>query len=51
MLPKKLRQLKERVEIYSDSFEFLDRDVKPKKSSGTRWVAHKTQELNLVIDK
>ena len=39
--PKKLCQLKELVEIYSDSFEFLDGGVKPKKASGTQWIAHK----------
>ena len=49
--PKKLCQLKELVEIYSDSFEFLDGGVKPKKASGTRWIAHKTRALDLIIDK
>ena len=49
--PKKLCQLKELVEIYSDSFEFLDQGVKPKKASGTRWIAHKTRALDLIIDK
>ena len=49
--PKKLRQLKELVDIYSDSFEFLDGGVKPKKASGTWWIAHKTRALDLIIDK
>ena len=51
MQTKKLRQLKELVEIYSDSFEFLDGGVKPKKASGTQWIAHKMQVLDLIIDK
>ena len=48
---KKLRQLKELVEIYSDSFEFLDASVKSKKASGTWCIAHKMRTLHLIIDK
>ena len=51
MQTKKLRQLKELAEIYSDSFEFLDGGVKPKKASRTQWIAHKTRVLDLIIDK
>ena len=47
--PKKLRQLKELVEIYSDSFDILDRGVKPKKALGTWWIAHKTRGLILSL--
>ena len=49
--PKKLCQLKELVEIYSDSFEFLDGGIKPKKASGTLWITHKTRVFDLIIDK
>jgi hypothetical protein len=49
--PKKLRQLKELAEIYSDSFEFVEGGYRPKKASGTRWIAHKTRALDIIIDK
>ena len=49
--PKKLHQLKKLVAIDSNSFEFLDGGVKPKKASGTQWIAHKMRALDLIIDK
>ena len=48
---KKLRQLKELTEIYSESFEFVEGGYRPKKASGTRWIAHKTRALDIIIDK
>ena len=49
--PKKLRQLKELVDIYEDSFEFVEGGFKPKKASGTRWIGHKTRALDVIVDK
>ena len=48
---KKLGQLKEFAEIYSESFEFVEGGYRPKKASGTRWIAHKTLALDIIIDK
>ena len=47
--PKKLRQLKELVE--NESFDFKEGGFKPKKASGTRWIAHKVRALDIIIDK
>ena len=47
--PKKLPQLKEFVEIYSDSFEFLDGGVKPKKTSGRDGLLIRCERLILSL--
>ena len=49
--PKKLWQLKELAEIYCESFEFVEGGYQPKKASGTRWRAHKTHALDIIINK
>ena len=49
--PKKLRQLKELVNIYEDTFDFQVGSYKPKKASGTRWISHKLAALEVIIDK
>ena len=43
--------MKELAEIYSNSFEFIEGGYRPKKASGTRWIAHKTRALDIIIDK
>ena len=48
---EKLRQLKELAEIYSESFEFVEGGCQPKKSSRTRWIAHKTHALDIILNK
>ena len=47
--PKKLPQLKEFVEIYSDSFEFLDGGVKPKKTSRRDGLLIRCERLILSL--
>ena len=49
--PKKLRQLNELVAVYEDVFDFQEGGNKPKKASGTRWIAHKVGALKLIVDK
>ena len=49
--PKKLRQLKELVTIYEEAEEFESSSYRPKKASGTRWIAHKVASLEVILDK
>ena len=49
--PKKLRQLKELVDAYDVSEEFDVQTFRPKKASGTRWISHKIDALNIINDK
>jgi hypothetical protein len=38
--PKKLCQLEELHNLYQQTMEFDEGGVKPKKSSGLRWISH-----------
>lgn len=49
--PKKLRELKELHDSYKDGMEFLEGGFKPKKASGTRWIAHKLAAMKTCLDK
>lgn len=49
--PKKLRGLYELHLAYKETFEFLENSVKPKRSSGTRWISHKLAALKILVDK
>nr|XP_047135399.1 E3 SUMO-protein ligase KIAA1586-like [Hydra vulgaris] len=48
--PKKLRQLGELVSILEDD-EYNIGGYRPKKASGTRWISHKVQALEMILDK
>ena len=49
--PKKLRQLEELHDLYQQSMEFDEGGVKPKKSSGSRWISHKLAAMKMCLDK
>ena len=48
---KKLSQLGELVEKLKDLYEFTSGGIKPKRSCGTRWIAHKISAMKVLIDK
>ena len=49
--PKKLRQLEELHNLYQETMEFDEGGVKPKKSSGSRWISHKLAAMKMCLDK
>ena len=49
--PKKLRQLEELHDLYQRSMEFDEGGVKPKKSSGSRWISHQLAAMKMCLDK
>ena len=49
--PKKLRQLEELHDLYQQSMEFDEGGVKPKKSSGSRWISHQLAAMKMCLDK
>ncbi|XP_065667866.1 zinc finger protein 862-like [Hydra vulgaris] len=49
--PKKLRQLGNLVAILEEGNSFDIAGIRPKKASGTRWIAHKIQALEMILDK
>ena len=49
--PKKLRGLRELHLAYKESLEFAEGSLKPKRASGTRWIAHKLAALKILVDK
>ncbi len=49
--PKKLRQLEELHDLYQQTMEFDEGGVKPKKSSGSRWISHKLAAMKMCLDK
>ena len=49
--PKKLSQLSDLHLELKDLYEFEQGGVKPLRSRGTRWIAHKTNAMRLLIDK
>jgi hypothetical protein len=49
--PKKLRQLKELHDAYKEGMGFDEGGFKPKKSNGTRWIAHKISAMKMCLDK
>ena len=49
--PKKLRELKEIHELIKETFEFADDSVRPIRASGTRWIAHKLNAIQRILDK
>ena len=48
---KRLRELRVLHEILKDVYEFENEEVKPTKSTGTRWIDHKLRAMRLFIDK
>ena len=48
---KKLSQLSDLHLELKDSYEFEQGGVKPLRSCGTMWIAHKTNPMRLLIDK
>ena len=49
--PKELHQLEELHDLYQQTMEFDERGVKPKKSSGSRWISHKLAAMKMCLDK
>ena len=49
--PKKIRQLEELHNLYQETMEFDEGGVKPKKSSGSRWISHKLAAMKMCLDK
>ena len=49
--PKKLRQLKELHDAYKEGMGFEEGGFRPKKSNGTRWIAHKLSAMKMCLDK
>ncbi|CAB4003716.1 zinc finger 862-like [Paramuricea clavata] len=49
--PKKVRQLKELHDLYKETMEFDEGGIKPKKSSGSRWISHKLAAMKMCLDK
>ena len=50
-LSKKLRELKKLHELLKEIYEFDDERVKPHRAAGTRWIAHKLEALQNMLDK
>ena len=48
---KKLRELKKLHELLKEIYEFDDERVKPQRAAGTRWIAHKLEALQNMLDK
>ena len=48
---KRLRELRSLHEILKEMYSFENRQVKPSKSSGTRWIDHKLRAMKAFIDK
>lgn len=48
--PKKMRGLDEIYKAYKETFDFAEGSLKPKRASGTRWIAHKLDALKLLVD-
>ena len=48
---KRLRELRALYEVLKDVYEFENGQVKPTKSTGTRWIDHKLRAMKLFIDK
>ena len=49
--PKKLRELQGVYDLIKETFEFDDLGLKPIRASGTRWLAHKINAINRILDK
>ena len=49
--PKKLRQLRDLHETFKSTMDYLEGGCKPKKASGTRWIAHKLNAMKMILDK
>ena len=50
-LSKKLRELKKLHELLKETYEFDDERVKPHCAAVTRWIAHKLEALQNMLDK
>lgn len=48
---KRLRELRTLHEILKDVYNFENGEVKPSKSTGTRWIDHKLRAMKAFIDK
>ena len=48
---KKLGQLAELCEHLKDMYEFTNGSLKPVRSNGTRWIAHKIKAMRVLLDK
>ena len=48
---KKLRELKKFHELLKEICEFDDERVKPHRAAGMRWIAHKLEALQNMLDK
>lgn len=48
---KRLRELRSLYEILKDVYSFENKQVKPSKASGTRWIDHKLRAMKAFVDK
>ena len=48
---KKLREVREMYSIICDMFEFENKQVKPHKATGSRWVDHHIKAMSNFVDK
>ena len=48
---KKLREVKKLHELLKEIHEFDNERVKPHRAAGTRWIAHKPEALQNLLDK
>ena len=48
---KRLRELRSLYEILKDVYSFENGEVKPSKSTGTRWIDHKLRAMKAFVDK
>ena len=49
--PKKLNQFKELFDMYEEDGESCSNGYRPKRTSRTRWIAHKVAAFETIIDK
>ena len=50
-LSKKLRELKKLHKLLKETYKFDDERVKPHRTAGTRWIAHKLEALQNMLNK
>ena len=48
---RRLRELRSLHEILKEGYSFENRQIKPSKSSGTRWIDHKLRAMKAFVDK
>ena len=48
---KKVRELKVLYQALQNVYEFVNNQIRPAKSGGTRWIDHKLQACSQIVDK